>query len=93
MSTPSIVFFSKDICQISATTCRSGEAIEKMGDVLEQLLASWVPLSAAVLRTAMAFAPMEDVQRCRRNKSLGKVGTPPLDVLLQCGDCESDGWG
>jgi len=71
----------------------SGKAIEQMGDMLEQLLASWVPISAAVLSTAMAFAPMGDVLRCRRNKSLGKVGTPPRDVLLQCGHCDCDAWG
>lgn len=51
-------------------------AFETMGDGLEQLLKTWVPIWAAVLSTALGFVPMGDVLRCRRNKSLGKVEHP-----------------
>jgi len=53
-----------------------------MGDVLEQLLSSWVPISAAILSTAMAFAPMGDVLWCRRNKSLGKINADVFPILF-----------
>jgi hypothetical protein len=45
-----------------------------MGDGLEQHV---IGMLVATLSTAMAVVSMGDVLRCRRNKSLGKVGHAP----------------
>jgi hypothetical protein len=52
-----------------------------MGDGLEQLMKTWVPILGAGLSIGLGTVPMQEVLRCRRNKSLGKVRRAPFECL------------
>ena len=51
--------------------------LDPMGDGLEQLMKTWVPILGAGLSIGLGTVPMQEVLRCRRNKSLGKVRLAP----------------
>lgn len=55
-----------------------GPAFGKMSaEVITTLMSTWVPIFGAILSTGLGLAPLGDVLRCRRNRSLGEVGPQP----------------